>query len=246
MAKYRSLLFKEMKLSIRHYGFMVLMIIMLIAIGCLGLFVNMEEPPEEIIVLAYFMVNSLAIISGCAFSWETDVDRMDKTSGFSVYVLALPVKARDRAIVSYYVRIMAIVAGFIFTAIGKVLIGKIANAAVDNSFCFAYFLNVCIGLFLSVCLKGTALFIKTTEKIKKILAIVVFIVLGVFLFIGLNGGTNLQAVFDDNGLGIPIIVNQAVSNGAAKYGLAVFLCLIALIGCGMFLSAKTYGRRELR
>lgn len=246
MAKYRSLFFKEMKLSIRHYGFMVLMMILLTAICCLGLFVNREEPTEEVVVLAYFMVNSLAIISGCAFSWETDVDRMDKTSGFSVYVLALPVKARDRAIVSYYVRIMAIIAGFILTAIGKVLIGKIANAAVDHSFCFAYFLNVCIGLFLSVCSKGTALFIKTTEKTERMLAIVVFIVLGAVLLIGLNGGTNLQAVFEDDGLGIPIIVNQAVSNGAAKYGLAVFLCLIVFIGCGMFLSAKTYGRREMQ
>lgn len=246
MAKYRSLLFKEMKLSIRHYGFMVLMIIMLIAIGCLGIFVNMEEPPEEVIVLAYFMVNCLAVISGCAFSWETDVDRMDKTSGFSVYVLALPVKALDRAIVSYYVRIMAIIAGFIFAAIGKVLIGKIANAALVNSFCFAYFLIVCIGLYLSVCLKGTAFFIKTTDKAEKILAIVVFIILGGALFIGLNGGTNLQAVFDDNGLGIPIIVNQTVTNGVAKYGLAVFLCLPVLIGCGLFLSAKTYGRREMQ
>lgn len=244
MAKYRSLLFKEMKLSIRHYGFMALMIIMLIAIACLGLFVNMEELPEEIIVLAYFMVNSIAVISGCAFSWETDADRMDKTSGFSVYVMTLPVKALDRAIVSYCVRIMAIITGFIFAAIGKVLIGIITNAALDNSFCFAYFLVVCIGLFLSVCLKGTALFIKTTDKIEKILAIVVFIVLGVVLFIGLGRGINLQVIFDDSGLGIPIIVNEVVSNGVAKYGLIVFLCFIVLTGCGMFLSVKTYGRRE--
>lgn len=244
MAKYRSLLFKEMKLSIRHYGFMALMIIMMIAIGCLGLFVNMEEPQEEIIVLAYFMVNSIAVIAGCAFSWETDVDRLDKTSGFSVYVMALPVKALDRAIVNYYVRVMAIITGFIFAAVGKVLIGKIADAVLDNSFCFAYFLVVCIGLFLSVCLKGTAFFVKTTDKTEKILAVVVFIVLGVILFIGLSRGINLQSVFDDNGLGIPIIVNQVVSNGVAKYGLAVFLCFIVLIGCGMSLSVKTYGRRE--
>lgn len=244
MAKYRSLLFKEMKLSVRHYGFMALMIIMLIAIACLGLFVNMEELPEEIIVLAYFMVNIIAVISGCAFSWETDVDRIDKTSGFSVYVMTLPVKALDRAIVSYFVRIMAIIAGFIFAVIGKVLIGIIANAALDNSFCFAYFLVVCIGLFLSVCLKGTAIFIKTTDKAEKILAIAVFIVLVVVLFIGLGRGINLKVMFDDNGLGIPTIVNQVVSNGVAKYGMAVFLSFILLTGCGMFLAVKTYGRRE--
>lgn len=244
MAKYKSLLFKEMKLSIRHYGFMALMIIMLTAIACLGIFVNMEELPEEIIVLAYFMVNSIAVISGCAFSWETDADRMDKTSGFSVYVMTLPVKALDRAIVSYCVRIMAIISGFIFAAIGKVLISIIANIALDNSFCFAYFLVVCIGLFLSVCLKGTALFIKTTDKTEKILAIVVFIVLIVVLFIGLGRDINLQVMFDDNGLGIPTIVNQVVANGVVKYGLIVFLCFIVLIGCGMFLSVKSYGRRE--
>lgn len=246
MAKYRSLLFKEMKLSIRHYGFMVLMIIMLIAICCLGLFLNREEPSEEIIVIAYFMINTLAIISGSAFSWETEVDKMDKTSGFSTYVLVLPVKAVDRAFVSYCVRTMAIIAGFIFAVIGKVLISKIVNAVLDNSFCFAYFLVVCIGLLISICLKGINLFIKTKPGIEKIIAVIVFILVGAVLFIGLSGGINLQAIFDDSGLGIPTVVNQAVANGVAKYSLAVFLLLVVLLGCGTFLSAKIYGRREIQ
>lgn len=243
MAGYRSLLFKELKLSGRHYGFMVLMIVVLTAVCVLGLLVNLEEPPEAVRSIAYFLINALAIIAGCAFSWETEADKLDQKSGFSRYALALPIRARDRAAASYSVRILAVLVGFVLTTAGKILMEKTADTKLDSSYCFIYFLMVCIGFLISVCLKAADLLLKGAGKRRWIAAAVV--ILGGVFYIGFHHAADLRnALLDDSGMGLVFLLNRVATNGAKEYGAIIFPALIVLSVCGMILSAKIYGRRE--
>ena len=125
MKLFKSLIFRELKISQRHYVTRVLLAVSFAALLLLAIFVAWREDIakaagselEELkFVIAMFGM-MFGLLTAALACYDTDVLRSDVNCGWKRYSYTLPVTAKDKALAHYSVKGAAILIGGIFCLI---------------------------------------------------------------------------------------------------------------------------------
>lgn len=246
MRKYKSLLFREYKLSRNHYLFRLVILILFIGLVFLTLLLNREESQETKDSIAMFMSLLFAMMSGFVCADDDGVYRSDINIGWYTYSYCLPVSLWEKVIVRYLIKIFAILVGAGITALGCQAIAIGAETRADMRMMFVFLLIADIYLLFQIAIDFVSLMAKDAKESKKLLIIFVCIVLGIIIL-----GPNLISADlfdmpgDELGVILPNRIVDVVMKLIDKLDLFVFPLLIVLFATGFGLTYKIYERRRV-
>lgn len=249
MSKYKSLLFRELKLSGHHYLFRFIMIILMTGVGCLTVFLNREERLENRAAIAMFITYVLAVIAGAVIAEDSDVFKSDINTGWFTYSYALPITAFEKTMAGYLVKAMAILLGAVSTLLGAWGINKIAGISMDKNVFVTFFIVLDIFLAFHCLIQAASLLAKDMKQSKAVQGIAAGVIL-VIAFACIVPNLISHKFFEsfsatDEGMAIPNLVIGICSKLADKLQYAVLPFTLVLLALGFLITLKKYGRREV-
>ena len=256
MKLYRSLLFREWKISRRHYVTRVLMVVCFAALLLLAVFAAWKDDFANASASELEELRSAIDMFGMMFGmltailavYDTDVLQSDVNCGWHRYSLALPITAKDKALARYSVRCGAILTGGILCGIFAVIIenplGQQLFAGTLNVYCVT--LDV---LLLFELLRSLLMTMGLTEKQAglAVLLFIVFVVCGFVIWFCLSYLDDFWANISEmteNGINPATKLASDVVETAENLSFVPFIVLILLTVCSFFASAKALERRE--
>lgn len=246
MKKYKSLLFREYKLSRNHYLFRLVILILFIGLVFLTLLLNREESQETKESITKFMSLLFAMIAGFVCADDDGVYRSDINTGWNTYSYCLPVSLWEKVIVRYLVKVFAILAGAGITALGCQIIAIGAGTKADMRMMLVFLLIADIYLLLQIAIDFLSLMAKDAKESKKFLVILAVFILGIVIL-----GPNLipadlfEMPGDELGVILPNRIVETVMKLIDRLDLFVFPLLIVLFAAGFGLTYKIYERRRV-
>lgn len=246
MKKYKSLLFREYKLSRNHYLFRLVILILFIGLVFLTLLLNREESQETKESITKFMSLLFAMIAGFVCADDDGVCKSDINVGWHTYSYCLPVSLWEKVIVRYLVKIFAILAGAGITALGCQIITIGAGTKADMRMMLVFLLIADIYLLFQIIIDFLSLMAKDAKESKKFLVILAVFILGIVIL-----GPNLipadlfELPGDELGVILPNRIVETVMKLIDRLDLFVFPLLIVLFAAGFGLTYKIYERRKV-
>ena len=256
MKLYRSLIFRELKISRRHYVTRVLLAASFAALLLLAIFVAWREDIakaagselEELkFVIAMFgmMFGLLTAILAC---YDTDVLRSDLNCGWKRYSYTLPVTANDKALAHYSVKGMAIVIGGILCWIFAMIIEQPLRQQLVAGTMNVYFIVLDV-LLMAEFLRDLLMAAGLTEKRARLLGMLFNLLLAGALFLWLYISyfdKFLENVNDmmENGENLSMEAAAGILYTAEGLSAIPFIVLIILAVCSFFASVRAQERRE--
>lgn len=246
MRKYKSLLFREYKLSQNHYLIRFIILTLFLGLVFLTILINRDESQETINSVSVFMSLLFAIITGFLCADDADVYQSDIHVGWHTYSYCLPISLFEKSLVRYLVKVLAILVGVGITALGCQVIAIGAGTEADMRMIFVFLLMAEIYLLLQVVIQAVSLAAKDLEKSKKTWALVSAIALGIIIF-----GPDLISIDfldvpkDELGVALPNMIVEAAMKLIDKIDLILFPLLIILLAAGFIITYKTYERRRV-
>ena len=256
MKLYRSLLFRELKISQRHYVTRIMLTVSFAALLLLAVFVawrediaraSVSELEELRSVVAMFGM-MLALLTAILAGYDTDVYNSDVNCGWKRYSLALPVTAMDKTLAHYSVKGIAIVIGGIFCAVfAAVIEGPLGQQLVAGTM-NVYFIMLNV-LLLTELLRNLLMAAGLTEKRARLLGMLFNLLLAGAFFLWLYISyfdKFLENVSDmvENGENLSMEAAAGILYTAEGLSVMPFIVLILLAICSFFASAKAQERRE--
>lgn len=130
MKKYKSLLFRELKISKKHYISHALLMAFFAAMLLFSVFVgwkddianaNKQDMSEFHAALGMFAF-MFSFLTSILAAYDTDIYQADKNTGWLRYSYALPITAKEKALTRYAVKTAAvIIGGIISTALAAAI-----------------------------------------------------------------------------------------------------------------------------
>lgn len=257
MAKlYKSLLFRELKISRHHYVVRSLLMISFAAMLLLAVFVIWKEDianatPRELMefhsIIAMFGL-LFAMLTAVLAAYDTDIFKSDVNTGWLRYSYALPITAKDKTLVRYSVKGAVILIGGILCAVFAVLLknsfGQHLLAGTINT----YFV-ILDAMLLADLFRSLLMISGRTEKQVKLLGLIFnTVLLGGFIFLVVISGMDkfieeLKNMSGNDTLPIMEFTTRLLHT-AEKLSFIPFLILIALFLSGFFTTVKVFERRE--
>lgn len=246
MRKYKSLLFRECKLSRNHYLFRFVILVLFLGLVFLTLLLNREESQETKNSISMFMSLIFAIITGAVCADDGGVYRSDINAGWHTYSYCLPISLFEKSIVRYIVKVLAILTGAGITALGCQIIAAGTDIKADMRMMFVFLFMTDIYLLFQIVIHAVSLLAKDNRKSIKLWLIVSGIVLGIIIWSpSLIPPEVFEIPKDELGVELPNMVIEAVMKLIDKIDLSLFPLLIVLLVTGFFLTYKTYERRRV-
>lgn len=243
MNRIRSLLFRELKLSVGQYMFRLLLCMLMLFTVAAGLFVNFDAERDELYGMAYFCSYLLAIIIGIIVSMENDVHKSDLSSGWQVFSYTLPLSSFECSMANLFVKSMVIIAGVGICALDYIMVDKLIGLPLDRSVMIVFLATVDgmllwndIAVWFSVYIKE----IKNSRKLQAALGTAAFLVTGIVLRL-LPKDVSAES---EGRIFVDIINDFGRSTAHGFRGFAVPL-LIALLAVGMMGVKRRNERREV-
>ena len=256
MKLYISLLFRELKISQRHYVTRLLLMVSFAALLLLAVFVAWREDIarasvselEELrsVVAMFGMMFALltAILAGSA----TDVYNSDVNCGWKRYSLALPVTAMDKTLAHYSVKGIAIVIGGVFCAVFAAVIEAPMGQQLVAGTMNVYFIML-DALLLSGLFRDLLMAAGLTEKRARLLGMPFNLLLAGAFFLWLYISyfdkllENVNGMME-NGENLSMEIAAGILDTAKSLSVIPFIVLILLVVCSFFASVRTQERRE--
>lgn len=246
MRKYKSLLFREYKLSQKHYLFRMVILILFLGLVFLTLLLNGEESQETKDSITMFMSLLFAMIAGFVCADDDGVYKSDINVGWHTYSYCLPVSLWEKVIVRYLVKVFAILIGAGITALGCQMIAIGAETKADMRMMFVFLLIADIYLLFQIVIDFVSLMTKDAKGSKKLLIIFICIVLGIIILgPSLVPADLFDMPGDELGVVLPNRIVEAVMKLIDKLDLFVFPLLIVLFIAGFGITYKIYERRRV-
>ena len=257
MKLYRSLIFRELKLTRKRFLLMLILFLLLAALmltpimlGGFSAPAEGEDAPVEMILLC---VGTVALTGGFLAGTNNGLQKADISAGWKRYSFVLPTTAKQQALSDLLVKLMLILLfGLLSTAFAMIY------SVTANYNAFGLMLNIYLGAVCAVMLIDVAYsYIIMFAKSKKDLAVIgVAAFLGAGLIIKIvdlfSSGTNL---LNDNDLaeqqadGGALISDEAFNRfvtalGSGKTTLCIVIAFAVL--CALFFLAmwRSHERRE--
>lgn len=249
MRKYKSLLFREFKLSRNHYLFRFVISILFLGLVFLTIQLNRDESQETINSISMFMSLLFAIITGFLCADDDDVYRLDINVGWNTYSYCLPISLFEKSIVRYLVKILAILIGAGITALGCQIIAIGAGTKTDMRMMFIFLFMADIYLLFQIVIQAVSLVAKDIRESKKLWVIFAGVVLGIIVFspnlIPIDSLDSLDVPADELGAALPNMVTEKIMKWIDKIDLLLFPLLIILLAAGFVITYKAYERRRV-
>lgn len=185
MNKYKSLVFRELKLSARHYALRGLMFLAFIAMLVLVMFVLKPQAAKEMSNMRGFALMGayvVGIIGAIIIGEDNGVYKADVNTGWLTYSWALPLTSFEKAMAKYMVRIILIAAGSVITVLSAILIFLISGAAFNINTILSLFIFIDIALVFNIVLEAFFMRATDTKTLKKmgtiagsVLAVLIFL-----------------------------------------------------------------------
>lgn len=246
MKKYKSLLFREYKLSRKHYLFRLVILLLFLGLVFLTLLLNHEESQETKDSITMFMSLLFAMIAGFVCADDDGVYKSDINVGWHTYSYCLPVSLWEKVIVRYLVKVFAILVGTGITALGCQIIAIGAGTKVDMRMMFVFLLIADIYLLFQIIIDLVSLMAKDAKESKKFLIIFAVLVLGIIVLSpNLIPADLFDMPGDELGVILPNRIVEAVMKLIDKLDLFVFPLLIVLFAAGFGITYKIYERRRV-
>lgn len=257
MKLYRSLIFRELKLTSKRFLLMLILFLLLsllmltpIVLGGFSAPAEGEDAPVEMILL---FVGTVALTGGFLAGTNNGLQKADISTGWKRYSFVLPTTAKQQALSDLLVKLMLILLFGLLSAAFAMIYSVTANY---NA--FGLMLNIYLGAVCAVMLIDVAYsYIIMFAKSKKDLAVIgVAAFLGAGLIIKIvdlfSSGTNL---LNDNNLAEQPVEDGALISDAAfnrfvtalssgKTTLSIVIAFVVL--CALFFLAmwRSHERRE--
>lgn len=246
MRKYKSLLFREYKLSRNHYLFRCIILILFLGLVFLTNLLNRDESQEVKNSITMFMSLLFAIITGFVCADDNGVYRSDINAGWHTYSYCLPISLFEKAIIRYFVKVLAILAGAGITALGCRIIAIGAGAKADMRMLFVFLFMADIYLLFEDIIHAVSLVAKDVRKSKIFWTIVIGAALGIISFVpDMISLDFLDVPKDELGIALPNMILETVMKLIDKMDWILFPLLIVLLSAGFAVTYKSYGRRRV-
>ncbi|MCH5275837.1 MAG: hypothetical protein J1E65_08350 [Lachnospiraceae bacterium] len=246
MRKYKSLLFREYKLSRNHYLFRLVILTLFLGLVFLAILLNHDESQETKNSISIFMSLLFAIITGFVCADDAGVYRSDINAGWYTYSYCLPISLFEKSFVRYFIKALAILIGAGITALGCQIIAIGADAEADMRMLFVFLLMAEIYLLFQIVIHVVSLMAKDVRKSKTMWGIVCAAALGIIVW-----APNLISIDfsdvpkDELGVALPNMIVETAMKWIDKIDLFLFPLLIILFVAGFILTYKTYERRKM-
>ncbi|MBQ8567977.1 MAG: hypothetical protein IJ446_02035 [Oscillospiraceae bacterium] len=253
MAKYISLVFRELKLSKKMLISSVGLIILFIAFMMLGMYVSGKdavENGESMEAFSLILCYMISLLAAGAVSQNTDTAKADIASGWSVYSHALPLTGFDIAVSKCMIKLIFIITGAVLSVIGAVLMTSMGNCTLTLGAAMSYFIILDVFLALNILTEAFTARAKNIGAMKKKGYIIEGIIVAAILIIpellpeDETLPFNVDEIFSEGG-------TPAKLNALTEYitipdvwcyaGIALMFVILAV---GFIVTMKNYERRE--
>lgn len=251
MKLYRSLMFRELKLTRKRCFLMLILFLLLALLMMLPIFLgsfslHSEDETEAFDVIALFMM-IFALIGGLLAGTNLGIQKSDISAGWKRYSFVLPPTAKQQALADLLVKLCYILLFGLLSA-GFALIYLIAA---DYN-CLDIMLNVylavvCVVMLIDVAYSYIIMFAKTKNELK-ILGVVAFLGAGLILKVLeiFTGDVNAP---EQSGSGGALISDKAFNSFMSRLGSGkMILCVLAVFAviCALYFLVmwRSHERRE--
>lgn len=246
MRKYKSLLFREYKLSRNHYLFRWIILILFLGLVFLTNLLNRDESQEVKNSITMFMSLLFAIITGFVCVDDNGVYRSDINAGWHTYSYCLPISLFEKAIIRYFVKVLAILAGAGITALGCRIIAIGAGAKADMRMLFVFLFMADIYLLFEDIIRAVSLVTKDVRKSKIFWTIVIGAALGILFFVpDMISIDFLNVPKDELGVALPNMILETVMKLIDKMDWILLPLFLVLLAAGFAATYKSYERRRV-
>ncbi len=253
MTKFKSLVFRELKLSRKHYLGAFALILLFGALMVLCVFVAGGEGVkngEHMDAFALMMAYGFAAISAACAAGDNGVFKADMAAGWHSYFQALPVTSFEKTAARYAVKVLFILLGFAAFLLGTNIIFAAGAGTFSASAVFCFFILLDFFLIFDIVYQAIMLRANDMKSLKKMGVIAGGVVVAVFTVLDyLPTGT---LPFDEDVLmtDMETMQSPAMLNRYLQYltipdtwgyiGIAVTLILLT---AGFIIAMKTDGRK---
>lgn len=259
MKLYRSLIFRELKISRRHYAARALLMAGFAALLFLAVFVAWQEDiakasPQELKDLRYIVDMfgmMFALLTAVLAMYDADVMQSDVNCGWLRYSYALPITAKDKALAHYTVKAGAIVIGGILCGVFAAILEKPLGQQLVSGALNTY-LTVLDAMLLAELLRGVLMAAGAAEKQARLFGMLysTVLILGAAFWLYISYFSDFLANIDEmmeNGADISaefVSFASGVMDTAEGLSFIPFVGLVLLMICSFLVSAKAQERRE--
>lgn len=256
MKKYKSLIFRELRLARRHYIISTLLTMLLAAFMVLAMFVSGGEAinnGESLDVLALFMSYAIAAVAAGCFSGDNGVTKDDITSGWNTYSYALPVTAFEKAAARYAIKLITSTIGMAAAIAGAAILYAVGGSTPKPGTILSFWLVLDAFLIYDIIYQTIILRAKDKKTLKKLgyiasgIAVFVFFILPEFIPEG-KISADLDAFMKDmETMESPAGLNKYIDSFVIPeiWGIAGIILMLVLLAAGFFVTWKNYERREV-
>lgn len=252
MNKYKSLVFRELKLSARHYALRGLMFLAFIAMLVLVMLVLKPQAAKEMSNMRGFALMGayvVGIIGAIIIGEDNGVYKADVNTGWLTYSWALPLTSFEKAMAKYIVRVILIAAGSVITVLSAILIFAISGSAFNVNTILSLFFFIDIALIFNIVLESFFMRATDTKSLKKMGAIA-GAVLAVLIFL-----PDILSLGQPDSAESDILEQASQSIDVANYVLYSFKMpemlgyisiplMIVILIAGFIITKKNFERRE--
>ena len=249
MNKYKSLVFREWKLSQKHYISKILLFLLFVVMFGLAMFVLGGQAAEEETTLDGFalLISYLIGIVGVIYVAEDNgVYKADVNSGWLAYSWALPLTAFEKAMAKYILKAVVIVVGMTLIILGAVVLYTIAGCTISINTVLSFFLFLDGILIYDMVRQFILMYATDSKALKKMGSIASAVGVALLFLPDLFSGGETDA-FDED---FSSVEGLAAFNEMTRtlviptfWGCAGVVFMFVLLIVGFVMTWKSYERR---
>lgn len=252
MNKYKSLVFRELKLSVRHYTLRGIMFLAFMALIILVMFVLKFQAEKQGSTLDGFALAgayAVGIMGAVIIGENNDVYKSDVNSGWLEYSWALPLTAFEKTMAKYIAKLIVIVGGSILIILGTVLVYAISGCSLSVNTILSQFIIIDALLIFNIILEMFIMRATDTKALKKMGA-VIGAVLAVLVFLPdilpLAQSDSSEQIILDQAMESVVVANNLL---LLSLKMPEILCNISIplmaviLAAGFVITMKNYKRR---
>lgn len=194
MNKYKSLLYRSLKIMrknlISYFGLIAAMT----AMPFLFVIINREDltASDDVKNFVGMLCMFLAFLAAFLFSVDDTVRKADKNSNWSVYTVTLPVSALDRTLTYFSIKLVLALCGGAICAAAAAILGNMLDITILSGVLTIYFIAFSVSMLFSSLYSAAAKFIAGSEDDSRTKRIVTTIEVTLTAFLLLAAGYQID------------------------------------------------------
>lgn len=195
MEKYKSLLYREWKITKKFYILRTILFLFFVAMFALtfyGLTIQNEPTAEGAYMTALVISTIFCLFSGVLAAEDNGAYKTDVNSGWLSFSWALPLTSAEKALSKYLFRVIVILVGLGVSVIVVKGFGAVFGVPVLYSALYVYFWSINVVLIIDLVRQFIVMHTVDMKFLKKLLNIGTIISIAGFILIDISMGSKLE------------------------------------------------------